>query len=137
MHYFLFILLAIGQMANAQVEQDYSQNKTLSYQEAIQAYRDLEQRFDHARLIEAGISDAGRPLHVFVMGNQVTEGRSLQELARGHTVLLINNAIHPGEPCGVDASLAYARDLLQSNLPAKVLVAIIPIYNVGGALKQK
>lgn len=35
--------------------------------------------------------------------------------------LLINNAIHPGEPCGVDASLALARQLLgQPALPPNV-----------------
>ena len=32
--------------------------------------------------------------------------------AQGKQVLFINNAIHPGEPCGIDASMMLVRDYL-------------------------
>ncbi|MEA1876241.1 MAG: M14 family zinc carboxypeptidase [Bacteroidota bacterium] len=53
--------------------------------------------------------------------------------------VLINNGIHPGEPCGIDASLKYADDLLRNldgmqSLLDNTIVCIIPVYNVGGCL---
>ena len=55
--------------------------------------------------------------------------------------MLINNAIHPGETDGVDASMAFVRDLVsetQENqkLLENVLVAVIPYYNIGGTLNR-
>jgi hypothetical protein len=58
----------------------------------------------------------------------------------GKSILLINNAIHPGEPDGVEASQMLARDLVSNRKLKKVLkstlVAIIPFYNIGGALNR-
>src|SRR5438045_9785973 len=53
-------------------------------------------------------------------------------------VLLINNGIHPGEPDGVDASMMFMRDLATGKIkiPSNVVVAIIPIYNIGGSLNR-
>ncbi len=52
--------------------------------------------------------------------------------------MLILNGIHPGEPDGIDASMAWARDLLQSKneLNKEVVVVIIPVYNIGGCLNR-
>ena len=56
--------------------------------------------------------------------------------ASGRAVVLINNAIHPGEPAGVDASMMLARDLVQDPVCKvwlqDVVVVIIPYYNVDG-----
>jgi len=53
-------------------------------------------------------------------------------------VILINNGIHPGEPDGVDASMLLLRDLVQRkvSLPDNVALAVIPLYNIGGALNR-
>ncbi len=60
--------------------------------------------------------------------------------ASGKSVILINNAIHPGESEGVDACLMLARDLafqpeIQSLLH-DVVVVILPYYNVDGGVKR-
>ena len=65
---------------------------------------------EEACLIEIGTSDIGRPIHAFIM---TRAGMTSEDLVGVRTIrkgdklgLLINNAIHPGEPCGVDASVA-------------------------------
>src|SRR5690606_37042971 len=63
---------------------------------------------------------------------------SLRE--KGKTVLFINNGIHPGEPCGIDAPIKLAEELLSDKnakkLLKEVVVCIIPFYNVGGGLNR-
>jgi hypothetical protein len=58
---------------------------------------------------------------------------------RAHkVVILINNGIHPGEPDGIDASMLLLRDLVTKKvrLPDNVALAVIPLYNIGGALNR-
>lgn len=50
-------------------------------------------------------------------------------------VCMIMNGIHPGEPCGIDASLAFAKEKVE-NPDKNVVYCIIPIYNIGGALNR-
>ena len=53
---------------------------------------------------------------------------------------MINNAIHPGEPDGVDASMLLLRDIAlhPEKFPEldSVVLATIPFYNIGGALNR-
>jgi hypothetical protein len=52
--------------------------------------------------------------------------------------MLIINGIHPGEPDGIDASMMLIRDFMNGKLkmPDNVVLAVIPIYNIGGALNR-
>jgi len=126
--------------ARAQVELKYQNNETVTWQEAIDMYRWLAEQYEEATLLEAGWTDAGRPLHLFV----IDRGRQFSpELIResGKNILFINNGIHPGEPCGVDASLKLASELLSGKDSCKqyldhTAIAIVPLFNVGGALKR-
>ncbi len=114
-------------------------NYTATHDEVV-AYCELLQRFfNTAKLIELGPTDVGRPLHLLVLSNQRL---FTPEQARraGKPIVWINNAIHPGEPEGVDASLMLARDLLadeQINAVLNdVIVCIVPMYNIDGALRR-
>ncbi len=130
-----FILPVSGQVALR-----YASNETLTWQEAIDMYQWLDEQYEDARLLEVGWTDAGRPLHLFV----IDRGRqfSPQEIREsGKSILFINNGIHPGEPCGVDASLKLASDLLSgkdscAHYLDHTVIAIVPIFNVGGALMR-
>jgi hypothetical protein len=53
-------------------------------------------------------------------------------------IILINNGIHPGEPDGIDASMLLVRDIAtrKIKLPNNVVLAIIPVYNIGGCLNR-
>jgi len=93
-----------------------------------------------AKLIPAGTTDSGKPLHVFVIDAH-RDFDPVQCRKRGKAILLINNAIHPGEPCGVDASILLAKELLGNtsayqSLLNNVTIVIIPMLNVDGALNR-
>lgn len=107
----------------------YSKNQSIDYDNLIKHYRNLEKQYPHAKLIDYGKSDVGKPIYLFVIDN--TEQF---DFSRGQASLLINNGIHPGEPCGIDASINLATELLKDkSLTEHVLIGIIPIYNVGGS----
>ncbi len=126
---FLCLLLVSFVCVEAQkLEKLYLQNKTYSHQELIAAYSSLMNKSQHAAIKEYGSTDSGEPLHVVKIGEEKS----------GKVKLLINNAIHPGEPCGVDASLMLADELINDKKMSRLLehctVYIIPMYNIGGAL---
>ena len=121
-----------------------------SYPEAIALYRVLAAAYpDACRLVEVGRTDAQLPLHLFLLGRDLPAdpfeaddgvvSTRFGSSVRARPTLFVNNAIHAGESCGVDASLLFARDLLARDLdglPPRGLVAIVPAYNVGGMLRR-
>ena len=108
---------------------------TPTWSEAVAGFKAAAAAHPDARMREFGTSDVGRPLHLFEFGPQDATVR-----------VLINNAIHPGEPCGVNACLEVVNKLLSgatfsdatqsASEQASVLVGIIPMYNVGGGLRR-
>jgi len=116
----------------------FTGNVSVTYAEAISAYQRLADAHSAATLHEIGSTDVGRPPHVFVIDKG---GKGFDPALSNRSVLLINNGIHPGEPCGIDASIQLAERLLSARAPYSawldsVVVAIIPVYNVGGALRR-
>lgn len=57
----------------------------------------------------------------------------------GKIVILINNGIHPGEPDGIVASMQLLWDIANEKvtIPEKIVLAVVPIFNVNGAIKQR
>ncbi|MCK4751194.1 MAG: hypothetical protein KAT15_29245, partial [Bacteroidales bacterium] len=134
------LLILTTAMAEAQLELRFEQNETVTWQEAVEMYQWLDGRYDKARFMEAGWTDAGKPLHLFVISNG---GEFTPEEIRGSGkgILFINNGIHPGEPCGVDASLKLADELLSGKddyerFLENTVVVIVPLFNVGGGLNR-
>jgi len=113
-------------------------NYTATYKEAILHYRKLEEAYRSSiKVNEFGMTDSGNPLHeVIVTKDGVFEPEKIRE--NGKAIIFINNAIHPGEPCGVDASMMLARDLRnkRNNLLDNAVIVIIPIYNISGHLNR-
>ena len=143
----LTILLVVSANCHAQTEKTQCQTPfeksdgwdTPTYEQTIRFYRDLAESSDSVTLLEKGPTDSGRPLHLVLVSDPPVDPAKVTQDER--SVLLINNAIHPGEPDGVDASMAFARDLALDNeryadALNKVIVAIIPMYNIGGALNR-
>lgn len=114
-------------------------NTTATYQETISYYEKLAERFDQFSLQPFGMTDSGYPLHVGVLSKD-KDFDPVSIRKKGKAIFLINNAIHPGEPCGVDASMMLMRDYLsEKSLQAfleKVVVVVIPFYNIGGGLNR-
>ncbi|MDX9846695.1 MAG: M14 family zinc carboxypeptidase [Tenuifilaceae bacterium] len=120
-----------------QVELRYEENISVTYDEAIAAYRELDLKHRQAKLFQYGPTDFGKPLHLFVISkSKVFDPEILRN--KGYRVVLVNNGIHPGEPCGVDASIQLARDILSKpdslwTLMDSTVLCIVPVYNIGGA----
>jgi hypothetical protein len=113
---------------------------TATHTEGVVFYQKLAQRFPKKMTLSTfGTSDCGEPLHVAVISSdKIFTPESARKA--GKLVLFINNAIHPGEPEGVDASMLFVRDLVLNAqnevFLKKIVVVVIPFYNVDGVLKR-
>lgn len=132
------ILTLFSCVSVAQTEEIFTANTSVTWSECIRSYEELDTLSEHAYLIEMGKSDIGKPIHLFVINKGA---KHALDFNLNRSILLINNAIHPGEPCGVDASIKFAHALLTNNEKSKwldsLIVCIIPMYNVGGALNRQ
>ena len=119
------------------IELRYNKNQSLTYDEAIAAYRNLDLKYREAKLIPYGTTDFGKPLHLFVVSRtKIFDPAVLRE--KGFRVIMVNNGIHPGEPCGIDASVKFATDILSKkdslwSFADSTVLCIVPVYNIGGA----
>lgn len=111
--------------------------ETAAYGEIISFYKKLACSYPQMKLMEMGTTDAGFPLHLAIISND-KDFNPLSWKKKNKLVFFINNAIHPGEPDGIDASMMYCRDILQKkkHLPDNVIIAVIPVYNIGGCLNR-
>jgi hypothetical protein len=126
--------------------------ETVTYEEAIAWWKKLDAVSPMVKMMEMGPTDAGLPLYlVFISADKDFNIQSIKRKKK--IIILINNGIHPGEPDGIDASMQLARDFIppynvtplpntghptwvRKNLPENVVLAIIPVYNIGGALNR-
>jgi hypothetical protein len=129
--------------------------KTPTYFEAIDWWQKLDAQSDYVKMLTMGMTDAGYPLHLVVISaDKDFNFESIRK--KNKRVILINNGIHPGEPDGIDASMLLARHISNYltttqlpirepnpdvrwndfKLPQNVVLAIIPIYNIGGCLNR-
>ncbi len=137
----VFIICAVFSFAQKPLlNLKYEQNYTPTYYEVLEMYKLLDSHYENAALIENGLTDSGKPLHTFIINNS-REFNPKKIKKQGKTVLLINNGIHSGEPCGIDASLEFADNILRNKDGlAKILdntvIVIIPAYSIGGLLTR-
>lgn len=115
-------------------EQD--NNYSASYEETISWYHKLDEKSDLIQMKPAGMTDAGLPLHEIIIASD-GDFTPAAAVKSDKLILFINNGIHPGEPCGIDATMIFARDIIrESKILQNVVVVIIPFYNIGGGLKR-
>ena len=112
--------------------------ETPTYPEVIQWWQALDAASPIVKMQALGRTDAGYPLHlILVSGDGDFDISSIKR--KGKAILFINNGIHPGEPDGIDASMLLVRDIVakkQYGLLKNVVLAINPVYNIGGALNR-
>ena len=111
--------------------------ETATYQQVIEFYTQLADNYTSIAIYSMGKTDSGKPLHLVTFNPE----RSFESEFSGNgdkNILLINNGIHPGESDGIDASMILLRDFAQNKLktPKNTIIAVIPIYNIGGALNR-
>lgn len=112
-------------------------NQSATYFEAIDFYRQLDRNFPTIDLQNVGPTDLIYPLHVVLYSKD--KNFNIRDWHRQNKlVILINNGIHPGEPDGIDASMMLLRDAAMGKIdvPGNVVLAVIPVFNIGGALNR-
>jgi hypothetical protein len=110
---------------------------TPTYDEIITAFTGFSRESPQTKLLTYGTTDAGKPLHLFVISkSRVFDPAELRK--QGKRILLINNGIHPGEPDGIDASIELTKTLLSqpNKLPDNLVICIVPVFNVDGCLNR-
>lgn len=115
----------------------YDGNTSPTYEELIRVYQELDQKYTEIELYAMGPSDYGLPIYLCII-NGKQDSLATFTAARQGTSLLINNAIHPGEPDGINACLLWIQEWISKGKSLKELpvIAIIPAYNVGGMMNR-
>jgi hypothetical protein len=136
---FLLSVLAIRSIAQLQNITPFEisdGNVTATYFECIEYYKHLASQYQSIQIEEIGPTDIGYPLHAVTYNyDEVTGSPSDSKIK-----ILVLNAIHPGEPAGVDASMMLLRDLasgkISDRITENISIAVIPFYNIGGGLAR-
>lgn len=138
--FFLFLLVisvtAFPQTINTKFEQSGGKESP-TYSEIIDWWQKLDAKSGKIKMLTMGPSDAGFPLHLVVVANN--GDYNFENIRKNNKrIILINNGIHPGEPDGIDASMLLARDIVTNKIkiPDNIVLAIIPVYNIGGCLNR-
>lgn len=111
----------------------WSSNTTPSYSQLILHLSQLSELHSELEMYAMGQSDYGEPIYLIIV-NGAGDSTLTFEKAKNSTTLLVNNAIHPGEPDGVNACLIWLENWInKGKITAELpLIAIIPGYNIGG-----
>lgn len=131
-------MLAVAQPAAPVTIYETSKGmQTPTYDQIVTWWSAIDKFSKKVTLLTKGPTDAGFPLHLALVSQQGYTSVS-QAKKDGKTILLINNGIHPGEPDGIDASMLLVKDIATNKLilPDNVVLAIIPVYNIGGCLRR-
>lgn len=112
-------------------------NKTPVYSELISIYKKWDADHREIELYEMGESDTEFPIYLVILNGAGDSATTFQK-ARSGTTVLVNNAIHAGEPDGVNACLLWIEEWIRNGKKTKDLpvIAIIPAYNVGGMMNR-
>ena len=111
--------------------------ESVTYYEAIDAWKQIDKAAATVKMLSMGATDAGEPLHLVLVSSDKSFTPA-QWKQKSKLVILINNGIHPGEPDGIDASIWLVKDIVSKKLvlPSNIVLAIIPVYNIGGSLNR-
>ena len=129
-----FVFLLFNSSIAQKIE--WSGNTSPDYISLINYYKQLAKSNKRVELYCMGNSDYGLPIFLCII-NGAGDSLATFTKAKKETTILINNAIHPGEPDGVNACAIWIEKELglkyNANSP---VVAIIPAYNVGGMMNR-
>ena len=128
--------LASSQKITTRFEQSNG-TETPTYSEIIKWWKKLDALSPVVKMQEMGPTDAGFPLHLILVSTD-KDFNTQSIKAKKKSIILFNNGIHPGEPDGIDASMLLVRDIVENKykLSSNIVLAIIPVYNIGGCLNR-
>jgi hypothetical protein len=142
MNRFLFSALFILLSYSCFSQSNWTGNTSPTYSELIVHLKKLDKAHKELSMYNMGPSDYGLPIYLFVINGGKDSTRTFTKAQAG-TTILINNAIHPGEPDGINACLiwldqwiAQGKPLESKNGDKLPVIAFIPVYNVGGMMNR-
>jgi hypothetical protein len=133
----LFSSFALSAQNLTTIFEQSNGKQTPTYFEAIDWWEKTDAASPIVKMQAMGMTDAGYPLHLILISqDRDFDITSIKEKKK--SIILINNGIHPGEPDGIDASMLLVKDIIQKKytLSTNVVLAIIPVYNIGGTLNR-
>ncbi|MGB3005122.1 MAG: hypothetical protein WBC06_01340 [Chitinophagaceae bacterium] len=137
---FAFTLITVQSITAQTFNTVFEQSKgtqTPTYFEIIDWWKKLDTKSGKVKMLTMGMTDAGYPLHLIVISNN--GDYNFNNIKKNNKrIILVNNGIHPGEPDGIDANMLLGRDIVinKYRIPDNVVIAIIPVYNIGGCLNR-
>ncbi|MFC4263509.1 M14 family zinc carboxypeptidase [Ferruginibacter yonginensis] len=133
----LFTLLTNICKAQLTIFEQSNGTATATYAQIINFYKTLAANDSRFLLKTMGPTDAHYPLHTMLVSND-KNFEPTKWHQQNKIVIFINNGIHPGEPDGIDASMLLLRDIHTNKikLPNNIVLAVIPVYNIGGCLNR-
>ena len=138
--YFFTVLFVVSHSLFSQTK--WSGNTSPTYSELIDHLKILDKEHKELSMYAMGPSDYGMPIYLFVINGAKDSTRTFAKAQAG-TTILINNAIHPGEPDGINACLIWLDQWIAQGKPIDTkdgkelpLIAFIPAYNVGGMMNR-
>ncbi|MFY7945261.1 MAG: hypothetical protein ACOVNZ_11790 [Crocinitomicaceae bacterium] len=131
----VFLILFCCQFSFGQSK--WEGNSSPNYEELIAHLKAVSKENPEVELYAMGPSDYGLPIYLCVINGERDSLKTFDK-AKKETTILINNAIHPGEPDGINACLIWLDRWIKNgkqtdNLP---VIAFIPAYNVGGMMNR-
>lgn len=134
------ILLSLFNTCFAQ--SNWTGNTSPTYPDLIKHLQKLDKEHKELSMFNMGPSDYGLPIYLFVINGGRDSSRTFTK-AKAGTTILINNAIHPGEPDGINACLIWLDQWIAQGKPLEAknggklpVIAFIPAYNVGGMMNR-
>jgi len=138
--YFLTVLIVSSHSVFSQSK--WTGNTSPTYPELIEHLKKLDKAHKELSMYNMGPSDYGFPIYLFVINGAKDSTRTFVKAQAG-TSILINNAIHPGEPDGINSCLIWLDQWIAQEKPLETkdgkklpLIAFIPAYNVGGMMNR-
>ncbi len=115
----------------------WTENQSPTYPELIAHLEKLDAQHKEIEFYAMGQSDYGLPIYICII-NGAQDSTKTMAKARNQTTILINNAIHAGEPDGINACLIWLDNWINGGKKTKNLpvIAFIPAYNVGGMMHR-
>ncbi|MFM1947684.1 MAG: hypothetical protein RL207_1967 [Bacteroidota bacterium] len=134
--FFIFVSVSCFSQSN------WTGNTSPTYPELIEHLQKLDKTHKELSMYNMGPSDYGLPIYLFVINGGKDSTRTFTKAHAG-TTILINNAIHPGEPDGINACLIWLDQWIAQGKPLETkdgkklpVIAFIPAYNVGGMMNR-
>ena len=125
---FLLISISLFSQKHQTPYEKRNGNQTVTYEEMVKFYADLDQKFKTITVENFGKDDNGEPIKVVIFNHSKD---------KNVPTILINNGIHPGEPDGIDATMMLMRDLATGKIKSQNLqIAAIQSYNISGMLRR-